>query len=93
MWIVAPDARASRPWPGDVIGVVVGFEHVLDSDPVQPGKVQVRLDLPLRVDHRGDALVDVADQVGGASEILVDHLPKEHREPDIIPAIAACLRF
>ncbi len=77
------DRRAGRPrQPAvarDVVGVVVGLEHVLDSDPVQAGKAQVWLDVPLRIDDRGDAGADVADQVGGAPEVLVDHLPEEHR--------------
>ena len=85
------DRRAGGPREpavaGDMVGVVVGFEHVLDSNPVQAGKVEVWLDLPLRVDDRGDPLVDVADQVGRATEILVDHLPEKHRF--IFPASSA----
>ena len=67
----------------DVIGVVVGFEHVLDSNPVQAGKVEVWLDVPLRVDDRGDPLADVADQVRRAAQVLVDHLPEQHRGPHL----------
>ena len=40
---------------GDVVGVVVGLEHVLDPHPVQASEVEVGLDVPLRVDDRGDA--------------------------------------
>ena len=85
--LVDVDRRAGRARQpavaGDVVGVVVGLEHVLDPHAVQPGEVQVGLDVPLRVDHRGDARADVADQVGGAAEVLVDHLPKEHLPPVI----------
>ena len=64
---------------GDVVGVVVGLQHVLDPHPVQAGEVEVGIDVPLRVDHRGDAGGGVADQVGGAAEILVNDLAEEHR--------------
>ena len=33
---------------GDVVGVVVGLQHVLDPHPVQAGEVQVGIDVPLR---------------------------------------------
>ena len=39
---------------GDVVGVVVGFEHVLDPGSVQTAEPQVGIDVPLRVDHGGD---------------------------------------
>ena len=74
-----PSRPRQPPVAGDVVGVVVGLEHVLDADPVQAGEAQVRLDVPLRIDDRGDPCVDVADQVGGATEVLVDHLPEQHR--------------
>ncbi len=66
----------------DVVGVVVGLEHVLDSNPVQTGKVEVWLDVPLRVDDGGDPLADVPDEVRGAPEILVNDLPEQHRYPN-----------
>ncbi len=76
--------RAGEPSvPGNVVGVVVGLEHVLDSNPVQSGKVEVWLDVPLRVDDRGDPLADVAHQVGSAAEVLVNDLPEEHRRVDL----------
>ncbi len=40
---------------GDVVGMVVGLQHVLDPHPVQAGEVHVGVDVPLRVDHSGDA--------------------------------------
>ena len=63
---------------GDVVGVVVRLQHVLDPHPVQSGEVPVGVDVPLRVDHGGDAGVAVGDQVGGAAEVLVDDLAEEH---------------
>ncbi len=63
---------------GDVVGVVVGLEDVLDPDPVQAGQAPVGVDVPLRVDHRGVAGVAVGDEVGRAAEVLVDDLAEEH---------------
>ena len=79
MWMIAPVASRQAAVARDMVGVVVGLEHVLDSNPVQAGKAQVWLDVPLRVDDGRDAGGDVADQVGGAPQILVDHLPEKHR--------------
>ena len=80
--LVDVDRRAGRAGEaavaGDVVGVVVGLQHVLDPHPVQAAEVQVGVDVPLRVDHRGDAGCGVADQVGGAAEVLVDDLAEEH---------------
>ena len=45
---------------GDVVGVVVGLEHVLDPDAHVAREREVILDLELRVDDRGDAGVLVA---------------------------------
>ena len=57
--LVDVDRRAGRAGQaavaGDVVGVVVGLEHVLDPHAVQAAEVQVGVDVPLRVDHRGDA--------------------------------------
>ena len=56
--LVDVDRRPGRPRQpavaGDVVGVVVGLEHVLDPHPVQAGQPQVGIDVPLRVDDRGD---------------------------------------
>ena len=37
-WIVAPVARGEPAVAGDVVGVVVGLEHVLDPHPVQAAR-------------------------------------------------------
>ena len=72
--------RRSEPSvTGDVIGVVVGLEDVLDPHAHVAGPRQVVLDVELWVDHRGDTGVLVAHQVGPAAEVLVDELAKDHR--------------
>ena len=80
--LVDVDRRPGRPRQppvaGDVVGVVVGLQHVADPHPVQAGQAPVGIDVPLRVDHGGDARFAIGDQVGGAAEILVDYLTEEH---------------
>ena len=75
------DGRTSRlhqpPVAGDVVGMVVRLEHVLDAEAVLFGESEVVVDLPLRVDHR--RRLAVGDDVGRAPEIFVQHLPEEHR--------------
>jgi hypothetical protein len=63
---------------GDVVGVIVGLQHVLDTDSVQAAQPQVGVDVPLRVDDDGDAGGHVSDQVGGAAEVLVNDLSEKH---------------
>ena len=54
--LVDVDRRPGRPRqppvPGDVVGVVVGLQHVPDPHPVQPRQPPVGLDVPLRIDRR-----------------------------------------
>jgi len=64
--------------PRDVVGVVVGLEDVLDRDPYVAGELEVPVDLELRVDDCGHAGVVVADQVGGAAEVIVGNLSEDH---------------
>ena len=61
-----------------VVGVVVGLEDVLDRDAEVAREPQVLADLQPRVDDRRDARVLVADQVGGAAEVLVRDLAEDH---------------
>ena len=66
------------PVPGDVIGVGVGLEHAHDADARFVSRFEVLLDRVRRVDQEGLPLAGVADQVGGAAEIVVDELAEQH---------------
>jgi hypothetical protein len=46
-----PRGAGEPPVPGDVVGVVVRLEDVLDAHPVQAAQPQVGVDVPLRIDH------------------------------------------
>jgi hypothetical protein len=74
------DGRAGRgreaPVARDVVGVVVRLEHVGDPEVVLVCEREVVRDLPLRVDH--GRLAAARDDVRGAAEVLVEHLPEEH---------------
>ena len=63
---------------GHVVGVGVGLEHVLDRHAEVAREPQVLVDVEPRVHHGGDARVVVADQVGGAAEIVVGDLSEDH---------------
>ena len=73
--------------PAHVVGVVVGLEDVLDRDAEVAREPQVLADLQPRVDDRGDARVLVADQVGGAAEILVRDLAEDHDRESTVRTI------
>jgi hypothetical protein len=60
----------------EVVGVVVGLQDVRDSRIVFFGDPKVVLYLPLGVHDR--RLAAVSDHVGGAAQIFVKYLPKEH---------------
>ncbi len=68
---------------GDVVGVGVRLEDVLDPHAGVARELQVVADLQARVDDGGDARVLVADQVGGAAEVVMGELTEEH-PPHII---------
>ena len=63
---------------GDMVGVVVRLEDVLDRDAVPAREPQVLADVELRIDHRRDAGVLVADEVRGAAEVVMGHLAEDH---------------
>ncbi len=65
--------------PGDVVGVVVRLEDMLEPDAAVAREVQILVDLESRIDNRRRPGLLVADQVRGASEIVVGDLLEEHR--------------
>ena len=75
---------------GDVVGVVVGLEDVLDAHAHVARELEVLVDLEARVDDGGDARVLVADQVGGAAEVVVGDLAEDHVALRGAPAGLAC---
>ena len=84
MWITRIGTEPAVP--GDVIGVRVGLEHADDADARLVSGREVLLDRVRRVDQEGLPLAGVADQVGGAAEIVVDELAKQHiREANSVP--------
>ncbi len=73
--------------PGDVIRVRVRLDDAYELD-VAPFRLgEVLLDRVRRVDDHRDACVLVADEVRGASEIVVHELPEQHGAT--VPAAAA----
>ena len=63
---------------GDVVGVVVGLEHVLDAHAHVASELEVLVDLEARVDDGGDPGVVVPDQVRRAAEVVVGDLAEDH---------------
>src|SRR5215218_8408476 len=68
---------------GDVVGVVVGLEYVVDAHAEIAGELEVIVDLEPRVDHCCRAGRVVADEVRGAAEIVVRDLAEDHLPPII----------
>ena len=68
---------------GDVVGVVVRLQYVVDRNRHVPGQLEILVDLKARIDDRRHTRPDVADQVRGATEIIVRELPKEHLANDV----------
>jgi hypothetical protein len=64
---------------GDVIGVCVRLEHAHDLDACMMRRLEVLLDRIGGVDHDGLAPGGISDQIGGAAEIVVDELAKQHQ--------------
>src|SRR5829696_4839814 len=60
----------------EVVGMVVGLQDVRDSKVVFFSDLKVVLYLPLRVYYR--RLAAIGYHVGGATQIFVKYLPKEH---------------
>ncbi len=64
--------------PRHVIGMCMGLDDVPNAHAVGGGGLQIRADVPLRVDDRHHAGVGVAHDIRRAAEVLVDDLPEEH---------------
>jgi hypothetical protein len=62
--------------PGDMVGVGVGLEYAHDSNSVLRRGGKVGLDRIRGVDQ--DGLAFVADEIGGATEVLVHELAEQH---------------
>ncbi len=63
---------------GDVVGMRVRLDCPHDADMAVRGFVEVLLDRVGRVDDHGLPGLLVADQVGGAAEVVVDELAEDH---------------
>ena len=73
-------ARGGRqaPMAGDVVGVVVRLEDVLDADVHVPREAQVLVDLEAGIDDGGRSGAAVADEVRRAAEVVMGDLAKDH---------------
>ena len=82
------DRRARRggqpAMAGDVVGVVVGLEDVLDSHAQVAGQLEVLVDVEARVDDGGHTGLVVADEIGRAAEVFVDELAEDHAGPNYV---------
>ena len=68
---------------GDVVGVVVGLEDVVDAHAEIARELEVLVDLEARIDHGRRAGRVVADEVRRAAEIVVRDLAEDHLRPII----------
>ena len=73
---------------GHVVGVRVRLQHAHDADALLLGRREVRLDRIGGVDQKCLARVGIADEVGGAPEVLVDELPEQHPALTLAAALA-----
>jgi hypothetical protein len=63
---------------GDVVGVCVRLEHGDQPDAAPVRFFEVGLDPVGRVDDDGHARMLVADEIRGASQVVVHELPEQH---------------
>ena len=73
---------------GEVVGMGMRLQDAFDPQAGVPGGLEVRLDRERRIDDDGHAGGGVADEVGGAPQVLVDELP-EHRHEKGRPSLRA----
>jgi hypothetical protein len=62
----------------DVVGVRVSLEHVHDPNTLLVRSLEILLDRIRGIDNERLARRGISDQVGGAAEIVVDELAKQH---------------
>ena len=84
-----PGCRGQPAVAGDVVGVVVSLEDVLDRDPGVAGQLEVLVDLEARIDDRGLAGLLVADEIRGTTEIVVGDLAEDHEGTASASSISA----
>jgi hypothetical protein len=75
-----PGRRGEAAVSGDVVGVIVGLEDVLDAHALVAGERQVLVDVELGVDDRGDPGVLISDEVRGARQVVVGYLTEDQVE-------------
>src|SRR5207245_2047763 len=68
-----PDLREGGR-TGDVVVVHVRLEGMRDEDAELRGPVEVRLEMTVRVDQEGDALVGIGDEIGSVTQTCVEEL-------------------
>jgi hypothetical protein len=73
-----PVLECEASMPGHMVGVRVRLEHADELDLVPLCSVEILLDGVGGIDDHRRARLLVADEVGGAPEILVDKLPEQH---------------
>ena len=66
------------PVAGDVVGVRMRLEDADDAQALGAGGFEVLLDRICGVDHDSLTPGGIPDQIGGAAEIVVDELAKQH---------------
>jgi hypothetical protein len=77
-----PGGDREPPVTGDVVGVVVRLEDVLDAHAGVAGHPQVLVDVEPGVHDRRHARALVPDQVRGAAEVVVCELTEQHRRAE-----------
>ena len=75
--------RGEATVTGDVVGVVVCLEHVIDAHAEIARELEVVVDLEPWVDHGRRTGGVVADEVRGAAEVVVRDLAEDHLPPII----------
>jgi len=64
--------------PGDVVGMVMGLQHMLNADPHVASEIQILVGLKPRIDDGGHPGLLIANQIRRTAEIIVRDLSKDH---------------